>query len=492
VFSNSSVGGNAGLQSTVTKDFSGTVTGGGIVTVATPVFKVPRTIEDNLTLSQAPTLWTTEYNLKTPYAAQWNFGVEREIFKDTAISVGYVGNRGVQLTRAIDTNQVIIFQNGFFADFLRAQSNLATFGNPACSAAQAAATGCQVLTIFPKLGGGGGNLGNATIRTLLSEGRVGELASNYLSARCTYFIQNPVQGCLANFSVGPNTATLGTEFFLPANKNALTTRYVGSSGWSSYHGLQAEIRKRLSHGWYYQVNYTWSKAFTNAEQAQTEFAPYLDNTIGDRFEKKRLNQDVHHVIKGNAVYELPFGPGKTFFNKGGLVGKIFGGWQISGLAQWRTGRPISFISGRGTVNRNANSGNNTANTTLTISQLQSMVGVFHSPTTGLPLLVDPSLINLANGRANPAFFTQPPAGTFGQLSLTPVDGPGYFNLDTALIKRTRFKERFGLELRLEAFNVINHTNFSVNNSQDINSTSFGKITSTFANRIVQMAWKFTW
>src|SRR5437667_3386 len=82
-------------------------------------------------------------------------------------------------------------------------------------------------------------------------------------------------------------------------------------------------------------------------------------------------KDVHHVIKGNAVYELPFGPGKTFFNKGGLVGKIFGGWQISGLAQWRTGRPISFISGRGTVNRNANSGNNTANTTLTISQLQS-------------------------------------------------------------------------------------------------------------------------
>jgi len=492
VFSNSSVGGNAGLQSTVTKDFSGTVTGGGIVTVATPVFKVPRTIEDNLTLSQAPTLWTTEYNLKTPYAAQWNIGVEREIFKDTAISVGYVGNRGVQLTRGIDTNQPIIFQNGFFADFLRAQSNLATFGNPACSAAQAAATGCQVLTIFPKLGGGGGNLGNSTIRTLISEGRVGELASNYLSARCTYFIQNPVQGCLANFSVAANTASLGTEFFLPANKNAITTRYVGSSGWSSYHGLQAEIRKRLSHGWYYQVNYTWSKAFTNAEQAQTEFAPYLDNTIGDPFEKKRLNQDVHHVIKGNAVYELPFGPGKTFFNKGGLVGKIFGGWQISGLAQWRTGRPISFISGRGTVNRNTNSGNNTANTTLTISQLQSMVGLFHSPTTGLPLLVDPSLINLANGRANPAFFTQPPAGTFGRLSLTPVDGPGYWNIDTALIKRTRFKERFGLELRLEAFNVTNHTNFSVGNSQDINSTSFGKITSTFANRIIQMAWKFTW
>jgi hypothetical protein len=201
---------------------------------------------------------------------------------------------------------------------------------------------------------------------------------------------------------------------------------------------------------------------------------------------------VHHVIKGNAVYELPFGPGKTFGgNSHGFVGKLLGGWQISGLAQWRTGRPISFISGRGTVNRNARSGNNTPNTTLTIEQLQASTGLFFSPTNGLPLVVDPKLINLSTGRANTTYFTQPSAGTFGNLSLTPVDGPGYFNLDAALIKRTRFKERLGLELRLEAFNVTNHTNFSVPNSLDINSTSFGKITSTFDNRIIQMAWKFT-
>jgi len=63
-----------------------------------------------------------------------------------------------------------------------------------------------------------------------------------------------------------------TGFFLPANKNAFVTDYVGSSGWSQLPWfLQAEIRKRLTHGWYYQVNYTWSKAFTNAEQAQAEF-----------------------------------------------------------------------------------------------------------------------------------------------------------------------------------------------------------------------------
>src|SRR6185436_18637925 len=116
---------------------------------------------------------------------------------------------------------------------------------------------------------------------------------------------------------------------------------------------QAEVRRRLDNGWYYQINYTWSKAFTNAEQAQAEFLPYLDNKIGDPLEKKRNNQDVAHVIKGNALYELPFGPGKMFFNSGGVSGKLLGGWQISFIGQIRTGRPISIVSGRGTLNRSA-------------------------------------------------------------------------------------------------------------------------------------------
>lgn len=500
VLNNSAVGGNAGLQSAVTRtDLAGTVSGGGIITLATPAFLVPRTLVNQLSLSQTPTLFTTEFDLATPYAAQWNIGIEREIFRDTALSVGYVGNRGVQLTRGLDTNQVRIFENGFLQDFQRAQSNLTRFGNPACSAAEAASTGCQQLTIFPRLGGGG-NLANATIRTLISQGQVGELVNNYLTTRNTFFSTS--QPCVAT------ATTLCPSFFLPANGNALATDYVGSSGWSDYHGFQAEIRRRLNNGWYYQVNYTWSKAFTNAEQAQAEFLPYLDMAVGDALEKKRNNQDVQHVLKGNAVYELPFGPGMRFFNSGGVSGKLLGGWQVSTIAQIRTGRPISFTSGscapgactgaqtayRGTLNRSARSINNTVNTTLNLSELQSMTGLFSAPGTGLPLLVDPSLIG-SDGRANPAFFTNPTAGTVGGLSLTPVDGPGYWSADAALIKRTRFTENLNLELRLEAFNVFNHTNFNVDNILDINSTNFGKITSTSFGgnpneRIIQLAAKF--
>jgi hypothetical protein len=512
VLNNAAVNGNAGLQSNnVISTLRGTITGGiqnctgtpqtcvGLTNVPTPAFQVPRTLVNQLSLSQTPTLFTTEFNLATPYAAQWNIGIEREIFGDTALSVGYTGNRGIQLTRGLDTNQVRIFENGFFPDFLRAQGNLTAIraenvrraglglaALPVSAAFNSSVPGSVQLSVFPRLGTNGGNLANAAIITLIDQGQVGELASNYVSQRNTFLTGAPIG------TTGLTMLTPG--FFLPTNPNAFVTDYVGSSGWSDYHGLQAEIRKRLSNGWYYQINYTWSKAFTNAEQAQAEFLPYLDNTIGDVLEKKRNNQDVQHVLKGNAVYELPFGPGKAYFNSGGLSGKLLGGWQISTIAQIRTGRPITFVSARGTRNRAARSERNTPNTTLTLSELQSMVGLFNAPGTGLPLMVDPRLIG-PDGRANPEFLSNPPAGSFGNLSLTPVDGPGYWSADAALIKRTRFTENLNLELRLEAFNVFNHTNFNVDNNLDINSTNFGKITSTSFGgnpneRIIQLAAKF--
>ena len=88
------------------------------------------------------------------------------------------------------------------------------------------------------------------------------------------------------------------------------------------------------------------------------------------------------------------------------------------------------------------------------------------------------------------FFQNPVAGQFGTLQLTPVSGPGYWNVDMSLIKRTRLRESWNLEFRAEAFNVFNKTNFFVNaEAHDINSTNFGRITGTFDPRILQLALK---
>jgi hypothetical protein len=247
--------------------------------------------------------------------------------------------------------------------------------------------------------------------------------------------------------------------------------------------MQAELRRRFSQGLYFQANYTYSKAFSDNEGSQTNFAPLLDNAIGGVVEKRRISDDITHVFKANAIYELPFGPGKPFLNYDGIAGKILGGWSIGGLGRYQSGSPISIVSGRGTLNRGARSGANTVNTNLTVQDIQGNTGVFFDPVTGQPRLFPVGFVEN---------FTNPTAGTLGNLQLTPVSGPNLLFVDASLIKRTYFTETINVEFRVEAFNVLNKTNFNVGQTQNINAagTSFGNITSAFAPRILQLAAKF--
>ncbi len=189
-----------------------------------------------------------------------------------------------------------------------------------------------------------------------------------------------------------------------------------------------------------------------------------------------------------------------------MVGKVLGGWSLNGLMRWQSGEPISIISARGTVNRAGRSTVNTVDSTLSVAELQERTGLFFDPATGRPRLFDPALI--AAVRANPdetnAFLTNPRSGFFGNLQLTPVSGPSVFFFDASLIKRTNITERVNVEFRVEAFNVLNHTAFDVQATdlqgggagnvnelrvQNINSTFFGQINSTFDPRIIQFAAK---
>jgi hypothetical protein len=464
--------GNAGLVSTRTiTGISGTVSSGGIVPIPAPVFAVPRTQAQNIALDPAAAIFAIDENLRTPYVQQWNVGIEREFARDTVFEVRYVGNHGVKLSRGLDFNQMRIFDNGFLADFRRAQFNqLNCAGNPNPTAAQC--PGRQALTILNRLGNAGagvGHLNDASVRNIITQGQVGELASFYALNR-SFFLSG----------AGGGDPTLTPSFFLPANANAFAADLITNGSWSNYHGLQAEVRRRLSAGLYFQANYTFSKAFTDFEGSQTSFLPYLDNALGGVIEKQRSSNDITHVFKTNAVYELPFGPGKRFLNWSGAAGKLFGGWSLNGISRWQSGEPISIVSARGTLNRTARSASNTVNTNLTISQLQDMTGVFYDPVTTRPRLFDPALT---------AQLFNPTAGTVGTLQLTPVSGPSVFFLDMSVIKRTSITENVNIEFRAEAFNVLNHTAFNVGQVQNINAASFGQITTTFDPRILQFALK---
>ena len=460
------IGGNDGLQANATVlNTSGTVSGGGIRPVPVPAFKVPRTISDNLAIDPQAALFTIDPNYRTPYVQQWTLSFEREIFRDTVAELRYVGNRGVKLTRGIDVNQVKVLDNGFLADFQRAERNLAANGNP---------TRGEALQVFPKLGLAG-LLTNATVLNLIAQGQVGELAALYVANRDLFL------------SPGVFGSQVGPEFFLRANPNAFVADYIGNGSYSDYNALQAEIRRRLGNGLYFQANYTYSKGFSDYEGGQTNFSGLLDLGSTNALEKARIADDITHVFKANAVYELPFGRGKRFFDHGGVLGKIVGGWSFNPIIRWQSGEPVSIVSARGTLNRAGRSGKNTVNTSLSISDLQSKTGLFYDA-QGRPLIFDPSLIG-SDGRASTQLFQNPKSGTLGALQLTPVSGPGRFDFDAGFIKRTAITERVNFEFRFEAFNLLNKTNFNIGQAQNINNNTFGRITAAFSPRVLQFAGK---
>ncbi len=473
---NAAVFGNDGLLTTINEnDIAGDISSPSAIPV--PTFLIPRTARENFEQSFNSAIFTIDPNLRTPYVQQWNIGVERELLRNIVLEVRYVGNRGTKLTRAIDINQQRIFNGGFFADFQRAQFNLANCGgNPNPSAAQC--PGRQPLQLLP-------NFGPFAFFDLtpIQTGQPAALLDFYVQFKEFFF---PEYG-------GFGTVPIAT--FLP-NPNTYVSDYVGNGGYSTYNALQTELRRRYSGGLDFQLNYTYSKNLTDFEGTQANFEGLQDLTQGAILEKRRGRNDLTHVFKANAGYELPFGSGKRWLTSG-FASKVFGGFKLTGIAVATSGRPVSIVSGLATLNRAGRSPRNTVDSTLSNSELQARTGLFFDPVTGRPLLFDPALVAaVTDDPYNNSFLTNPRAGTAGSLGLTPVSGPGYWNVDFGVIKRTPITETVNVEFRMEAFNVFNHTNFflpvDVNTEmvrQSINSAQFGQITQTFDPRILQFALK---
>ena len=387
--------------------------------------------------------------------------------------------------RAIDLNQVDIRSNGFLADFNRARANFQLTGNAACVSA-----GCQPLTVFPNLASGG-LLTNSTITGQLVAGTPADLAIIY--------IQNGLAGNV-RFLANPNTGVVD---------------YLSNLGRSTYNSAQVEVRRRFAQGFQLQANYTFSKNLTNSQGAQTNgtgdtqnrFDPLLDNS-NPALEYSRAITDQTHKFNLNGVYELPFGKGKSFFTNGGIANTLLGGFAVSGILQIGSGAPITFTDARGTLNRVGRSSRQTALTNLSKEQLKDLVGIFRTangiffinptalgrdPQTGL-------LLAGRDGRGVSGNFDQTPfsgqvffrnaPGQTSSLERAIVSGTPFYNLDMSLIKRFAFGERYSFQIQGDAFNILNKTNFAPGQTQDINSTNFGRVTSTFAPRIVQLSARF--
>ncbi len=484
----------------------------------TPAFTPPpRTyLQNQAAENNFGVVFLIDPDLQTTKIKQYSLGIQRQLPGKTALEIRYVGTRSGNLIRAYDLNQVDIFNNGFFADYQRAAANYAlTFAanpstaTPFCNPATVA--GCQALQIFRNAAAPANpnQIGNQTggAGVLVIEGA----ATTGLSA--VTFVNNLTGGTPAelafqfysnpnNYNNHPNLTSPNNTprlNFVP-NPNIGVADIFNNSGWFQYNSLQIELRRRFAQGLYFQGNYTFSKNLTdtigslNAPlSGQSQFEPFLDINRPE-LNKQRADFDQTHVFNVNGIYQLPFGSGRRFMNRGGLADMIFGGWEVSGIVQWTSGIPITFVDPRGTFNRTARSNRQTASSNLTAEQIRALMGIFER--NGNLHFINPDVINPNTGTAvgfDGAIFSQTPAGEIGNLGRTIVNGPGYFNVDAGLLKSIRFSERTRLQLRAEAFNLFNNVNWSLGASrqyESINSSTFGQITTATSPRIVQFGARF--
>ena len=480
---------NPGLIQTAANNTpTGVLTSGGIP-LAAPAFKMPITDRDNILVNTNNGLFAFDPNLKIPYVQQWSIGFEREISKNMAFEVRYVGNHMIRGWRANNFNEVNIFENGFLQEFLNAQKNFAARGSTTSFAPGCA--GCVPTPILDKFFAGlsaANSYGNTTFIDNLINNNVATMAST-LAFSNTYRTnrENPALLIPANFFV--------------ANPNANFIQILGNNSMSNYHSLQAEFRRRFSAGLQFQADYTFSKALTDSRDAygnnQNDLTSFrtLRNT---HLDYTRSNQDQTHRFVANALYELPFGSGRHFLNTHGVVNQVLGGWSVGGIVTWQTGPPWYVVSNRATFN-NFNAGNNPAQLTgMTFEQFKSNIGLFRTP-AGL-FFVNPAILDIktdASGKfvssqLKAGLLSAPAPGTFGNFPINSLSSPRYFNLDLSLVKRWRVTERFGVELKSSMINALNHANFSFGN-QTFDSSSFGQInTARGSARIVNFQLTGRW
>lgn len=435
------------------------------------------------------TVFGVDPDLQTTSIMEYNIGIQREIGFQTAIEIKYVGNRSSSLLRAIDYNQVDIFNNGLLADFNRARANLLASGSPF--------TGTP-LTIFGtaansriRIGTGANAVSSATFINNLRGGTPADLAGSILAANADF---NAANG----------------QFPILPNPNTGVADLVQSDGRFNYNSLQAEIRRRFAQGFSVQANYTFSKTLTNTiGTSQQLFDPLLDIN-NPELEYTRSDLDQTHAFNFNTVSELPFGRGKRFLSgAGGALDRLIGGFQFTTILRYGTGRPITLVDPRGTLNRGARSGRQTPNSSLSRNEIQNLFGDFEL--NGQRYYINPSVLSItqnANGTttsratngfgqptfANQVFFNVDPGQT-GNVNRAIVNGPKNFTMDIGLLKNVRLTEGTRLVFRGEAFNVFNHVNFRLPLTININSTTFGQLFPTdqginYVPRRLQFAVRF--
>jgi hypothetical protein len=407
-------------------------------------------------------------NIRQPYVQSWNFGIQRELGRDRALEVRYVGNRTVHQWVAQNINEANVFENGFLDEFKHAQANLAANGGTSFAPGEAGYA-------LPIMTAAGVSFTDPNFISDLQHGAVGAFAGTLSQSNYFCNMVGASFGPCANYGyTGPNQG-YPINFFV-ANPYAIgswMSKYTDDHGYSTYNSLQVELRQRNWHGLTATANYTWSKTLGMASAGDWT-GSYTQFTLRNNHSSYApAGTDLEQVVHVNATYDLPFGRGKAFLNNNGLVDKVLGGWTVATIVTFQTGAPFRIAGLYDTFNDQADGG--VVLNGVSASDIQKHVGAYFVPsTTGASYStvywLDPqyakSLITDGKITSN-----QTP-GTIGDLLY--LHGPHQTFTDVSLSKAFPIRENVRFKFQAEMLNAFNHPVFRYSNGYIGNAATFGR------------------
>jgi hypothetical protein len=389
--------------------------------------------------------------LRTQYSAQYNLTIKRELPGNILAQIGYVGSQGHRLLAIHDQN----FANKQTCLDMSAISNFYAppppNGPPNPNENDAFSTAYSCAPFF--------------------EDSSFTLPANSIPAGFTVHLP---YGSVPTVGPGNPAITLvglrpysspncqpTTGGGCPADGTPIFTSIFAedSAAHSNYNSLQALFEKRFSHGLQFQASYTYSKSLDNASSFEEILNPLnFNSTYGPSL------FDSRHRFVFNYVWELPIPKMQRF------AGKVFNGWQFSGIYTFQSGFPILI--------NNCND-----------QELQGSTLGFECP--GKPDLT--GTFKTHNPRIDgnvfdPSIFTNSALGTIGNTPRTLCCNPPINNWDMGLFKDTPISEKLRVEFRTEIYNVFNHAQFYGVDGGSSNTT-FGQPQKVRDPRLLQFALK---
>jgi hypothetical protein len=222
-----------------------------------------------------------------------------------------------------------------------------------------------------------------------------------------------------------------------------TIGQVQSTGTLDYNALLVKFQRRFANNFSFLNSYTWGKAIDL--NSDNDGNVTLTNVYDPQYNRGPADYDIKHTFSSSWVYELPWAREKAY-----------GGWQVSGILLLRSGLPL----------------------TVTTAQGVQSTGTGNRPNR----ICDGDLPNPTIDRWFDTSCFVPTAditGTYGDAGRGIIRGPGSFNIDASLIKNTRLG-RYNTEVRIEAFNLLNHPQFG-NPNTTIGNAAVGTISTMLSN-----------